>query len=528
MSISMDFPLECKNIVEKLKQMPTDVLIDTMTLWIHIEKMSIVKTVTINDNNEVEMSTKNKKINDSLQNSLKELEENIEKKVKEGVSAISEMHTYKLKSEIDNYKQRIDDFISRDQSHNEDKNNWKLDRDKLMDNHHKQLTQKSDNHHKQLTEINDIMNKERNNHHKELKEKDDIINKKNAHKSAVEIGNIGEKEVEAIIEEYLPDYIIKDVSKIPKHGDFELTDPRGNKIMVEVKNHIQSIRKTETEKFVRDIGYVNPYGGVFLSLKTSIHDCESFFVLKVHSGIPCVYISYFKNDPKTIKLAIEFINKMRESCPDIKQHSDIDELMNKFNSLDQIALNNYQENIDSIETLRINLINQRNELLYNKRKELLKNYFTIYKKVNPKPHHINGLDNIDDNENNNDNETDNKTDNETDNETDNDNENNNDNETDNKTDNETDNETDNDNENNEFNIINYIQPSQGDFITRKQLYAMIITSDIATIEDLDKSLEINKIKIIKTCKEPYLTKYNKDMNKDVKQITKVILDYKII
>jgi len=215
------------------------------------------------------------------------------------------------------------------------------------------ITNLKKNHNDQINSINNINNKlidNLNNDKNILNIKNDNLTKKfdeittkmhentleiqqklqNNRKSTAEIGNIGESFVIDTINDIFPDYECSDVSDTPHSGDILLLDTDNNSYIIEVKKHKQSIRQKEIDKFKNDIIEHLPYGGIFISIDSSIK-ANKFFSIANYNGTPCVYISYFKDNINSIYLAIETIKSIHKYSTFINEYSIIEDIMNQIN-----------------------------------------------------------------------------------------------------------------------------------------------------------------------------------------------------
>lgn len=109
-------------------------------------------------------------------------------------------------------------------------------------------------------------------------------------------GQQGEQYVFDILKD---SFKLKDTSKIPKSGDFQIQTEQGW-IMVEVKNYSSTVGKNELDKFYRDLDRNNNVcGGLFISLYSSIVGKGKIQLNNELIGgrnIPVVYVSGDQED----------------------------------------------------------------------------------------------------------------------------------------------------------------------------------------------------------------------------------------
>lgn len=118
-------------------------------------------------------------------------------------------------------------------------------------------------------------------------------------------GQQGEQYVYDILD---PIFKLKDTSKIPKSGDFQVETEQGW-IMVEVKNYSSTVGKAELIKFYRDLDRNNNVvGGLFISLYSPIVGCEKIQLnneLIFGRNVPIIYMS--GDNPDIIQMVVDML-----------------------------------------------------------------------------------------------------------------------------------------------------------------------------------------------------------------------------
>lgn len=96
---------------------------------------------------------------------------------------------------------------------------------------------------------------------------------------------------------------VEHVGKQAHMGDFTVKE--GNIMgMIESKNYSRNVKKTEVEKFERDMKDNDDFSyGIFCSLKSGIVDKKETFTIDFVLGKPVVYITNLKNKPDLLYIA---------------------------------------------------------------------------------------------------------------------------------------------------------------------------------------------------------------------------------
>ncbi len=140
-----------------------------------------------------------------------------------------------------------------------------------------------------------------------LKELTDFFNK---YKNSSYKGQLGEMQLETILNQVFPcDEIIRTTS-IKAAGDFRINRENREPLIIETKDYDRNVTLDEVKKFIRDIEEQKCHG-VFLSQNSGITSKQNFQIDMINKKI-LIYIHNVKYDSTVIKMAIDVIDNLSE------------------------------------------------------------------------------------------------------------------------------------------------------------------------------------------------------------------------
>lgn len=126
--------------------------------------------------------------------------------------------------------------------------------------------------------------------------------------SSYDKGKIGEQEIETILKSNFKN--VTNVASSAKSGDMSLYI-NNYKIMIEVKNYVNTVSYLNVEKFKRDIVATSSLGGIFISLDSAIAKTPSNMSIVYENGIPCIYL--VSRDPDIIVCCVKILASVIDS-----------------------------------------------------------------------------------------------------------------------------------------------------------------------------------------------------------------------
>lgn len=146
---------------------------------------------------------------------------------------------------------------------------------------------------------------------------------------------------------------VEHVGKQAHMGDFTVKE--GNIMgMIESKNYSRNVKKSEVEKFERDMRDNDDFSyGIFCSLKSGIVDKKETFTIDFVLGKPVVYITHLKNKPDMLYIA-------RLNCLYILKHKDDYD----------IAKEEDQSRLKEMFKKRMKRLKKRKKMIENREKQI--------------------------------------------------------------------------------------------------------------------------------------------------------------
>lgn len=134
-------------------------------------------------------------------------------------------------------------------------------------------------------------------------------------KTAVNKGNLGEKQLFDVINDAYPSGELINSSSENKAGDMILKRTNKPDILIETKAYTTPVKKEEVEKFLRDIVNVK-HSGIFISQHSGVVGKNDMQV-DIHNKHILIYIHSCEYDPYKIKCAINMIDVLYEKLINI-------------------------------------------------------------------------------------------------------------------------------------------------------------------------------------------------------------------
>ena len=123
-------------------------------------------------------------------------------------------------------------------------------------------------------------------------------------------GQIGETQLETVLNKLFPCDEIINTTSTKASCDFRITRHEKQPVLIETKHYERNVTLDEVKKFIRDIE-LNKCSGIFLSQHSGITSKQNF-QLDISGKNIMIYIHNVKYDPTVIKLAIDTIDNISE------------------------------------------------------------------------------------------------------------------------------------------------------------------------------------------------------------------------
>ena len=147
-------------------------------------------------------------------------------------------------------------------------------------------------------------------------------------------GQLGENQLETILNQLFPSGEIINTSSIRASCDFKIQRFEKSPIFIETKHYDRNVTLDEVKKFIRDIEE-QKCNGVFLSQNSGITSKQNFQIDMCNNNI-LIYLHNVAYDPTIIKTAIDIIDHLSEKLStiekiDTNEFSISEESMNEIN-----------------------------------------------------------------------------------------------------------------------------------------------------------------------------------------------------
>ena len=276
--------------------------------WAENDTEMAIKTTRKEKNKEIKKEKeKNKKhrekiseLQERLNKMSNEMEEKLES-IREGIKKDTEM-MYKTKTE--KMKEELSECYNK--LHCKDEEYY--DKMKIME------SQLRDKHEEDLRNINNKYEIDLKELHKQNKEELVILNEKLFNQISNQMvssnkGIIGENQVVEWLTKYYPLSGLDVTAKKGKKADMVL-ELGNRKFLIEVKNFKHNVPKRDIEKFEQEMCKIEGIdAGIFISTCSNIQGREDWEI-RHYNGKPGIYLTNLSDDPRAIKGAINFLQKL--------------------------------------------------------------------------------------------------------------------------------------------------------------------------------------------------------------------------
>ena len=230
-------------------------------------------------------------------NEMEERIESIREEIKKDTEMMYKTKTEKMKEELSECYNKL---------HGKDEEYYdkmKIMENQLRDKHEEDLSKMYCDYEKDLKEL-----------HKQNKEELMILNEKLFNQMSNQMvssnkGMIGENQVVEWLTKYYPLSGLDVTAKKGKKADMIL-DLGDRKFLIEVKNFKHNVPKRDIEKFEQEMCKIEGIdAGIFISTCSNIQGREDWEI-RHYNGKPGIYLTNLSDDPRAIKGAINFLQKL--------------------------------------------------------------------------------------------------------------------------------------------------------------------------------------------------------------------------
>ena len=276
--------------------------------WAENDTEIAIKTARKEKNKEIKKEKeKNKKhrekiseLQERLNKMTNEMEEKLEsmrEEIKKDTEMMYKTKTEKMKEEVSECYNKL---------HGKDEEYY--DKMKIME------SQLRDKHEEDLRKINNKYEIDLKELHKQNKEELVKLNEKLFNQISNQMvssnkGIIGENQVVEWLTKYYPLSGLDVTAKKGKKADMIL-DLGNRKFLIEVKNFKHNVPKRDIEKFEQEMNKIEGIdAGIFISTCSNIQGREDWEI-RHYNGKPGIYLTNLSDDPRAIKGAINFLQKL--------------------------------------------------------------------------------------------------------------------------------------------------------------------------------------------------------------------------
>jgi hypothetical protein len=189
-----------------------------------------------------------------------------------------------------------------------------------------------------------------------------------------EKGKLSENILDFNLQSIFPLAEIKNVAHTPHSGDFWLIRKDKHTIIIENKNHDNTVYKDDVQKFIDDMNDNNLSGILISQHSTIVH--RQNFEIEIHNGNVAVYIHTCKYEAYKIKIAVQIIDTFKERIEKNKMENgtsfaiDI-EMLQKLNKEYQIFNSKKKQHVTEIKNMYETLIKSAEEMEMDSLEDLL-------------------------------------------------------------------------------------------------------------------------------------------------------------
>lgn len=165
-------------------------------------------------------------------------------------------------------------------------------------------------------------------------------------------GQLGELQLETILNQIFPSSEIIKTTSVKAAGDFRINRENYDALIIETKEYDRNVTLDEVKKFIRDIEEQKCHG-LFLSQNSGITSKQNFQIDMNKNNI-LIYIHNVKYDPTIIKMAIDVIDNLSEKLNLIENEDEIeyaisDDVLKEINKEYSIFIDKKLSLIESIK-----------------------------------------------------------------------------------------------------------------------------------------------------------------------------------
>ena len=163
----------------------------------------------------------------------------------------------------------------------------------------------------------------------------------NKFKNSSHKGNLGEIQLETILNQLFPSSEIINTSSLRASCDFKIKRQHYDNIVIETKHYDRNVTLDEVKKFIRDIEE-QKCNGIFLSQTSGITSKQNFQI-DIHGENIVIYIHNVKYDSSIIKMAVDVIDNISDKIQSFYSNED-----NSFSISEEVIQEINKEYIDFV------------------------------------------------------------------------------------------------------------------------------------------------------------------------------------
>jgi len=166
-------------------------------------------------------------------------------------------------------------------------------------------------------------------------------------------GQLGETQLESVLNSMFPSACINNTTGTPESCDFYVERKNQPVFLVETKKYDKNVSQDEVKKFIRDID-VQKQHGIFLSQNSGITSKQNYQI-DIRGGLIMVYVHYVEYCPHKIKIAVDIIDTLHEKLDGFKKEGYNHEGLN-INDEDMETINQEYGNLVDKKIAMIDLV----------------------------------------------------------------------------------------------------------------------------------------------------------------------------
>jgi rubrerythrin len=163
----------------------------------------------------------------------------------------------------------------------------------------------------------------------------------NKFKNSSHKGNLGEIQLETILNQLFPSSEVINTSSLRASCDFKIKRQHYDNIVIETKHYDRNVTLDEVKKFIRDIEE-QKCNGIFLSQTSGITSKQNFQI-DIHGENIVIYIHNVKYESSIIKMAVDVIDNISDKIQSFYSNED-----NSFSISEEVIQEINKEYIDFV------------------------------------------------------------------------------------------------------------------------------------------------------------------------------------